>query len=46
MELDSGHGLLFVDIADQMMEDVVETEGTMRRDDTAMKGPKLVYSMN
>lgn len=43
MELDSGHGLVFVDIAEQLMEDVIETEGTTRRDDIALKGPKLVY---
>jgi hypothetical protein len=43
MELASAHGLVFVDIMDQLMEDVVETEGMTHRDDTAINGPKLVY---
>jgi hypothetical protein len=46
MELDSGHGLVFMDREDQMMEDVVEAEGTSRWDDTAAKRPKLVGTMN
>jgi hypothetical protein len=43
MKRDSGHDLIIVDIADQLMEDVVETAWTMHQDDTAMKVPKLVY---
>jgi hypothetical protein len=43
METNSGQDLVFVDIADQLIEDVVETEWTTHQDDIAMKVPKLVY---